>query len=115
MPDVLRETERPPLMTVQEVARLFRVSTWTIGAMTRDGRLPRVAGLRQTRIPARAVYALMEGQTPPQAPAPRRAGRSYAERPLTREVVDGRRSLYRPIGPAPGDVVVRRVEGRSRP
>lgn len=30
----------PAVLTVPEAAEMLRVSTWTVGAMTRDGRLP---------------------------------------------------------------------------
>lgn len=40
----------PAVLTVAEVAGLLRVSTWTVGAMARDGRLPRVPGLGRVRI-----------------------------------------------------------------
>lgn len=52
-------SDRP--YTVKEVADLLRVSTWTVAAMTRDGRLPKIAGIRYIRIPSGAVLRLLEG------------------------------------------------------
>ncbi len=102
-------------MTVQEVAALLRVSTWTVGAMTRDGRLPRMPGIRRTRIPRSAVEALMEpsGQAPDVTPVPRRR---IQRRPPLRALAGGAPaniSLHRSIGPAPGDVVVVRCVSRQ--
>ncbi len=41
-------SEPPAVLTVQEVADLLCISHWSVAAMTRDGRLPRVPGLRRT-------------------------------------------------------------------
>ena len=110
--------------TIKEVAELLRVSRWTVGEMCRDGRLPRVPGLRN-RIPAGAVHALMEGrysgadgqpdgQAPAKAAASRRGNRAQANGSLAGEAVGGGGALHRTIGPAEGDVVVRCVSRRSR-
>src|SRR5689334_11302203 len=84
--------------TIAEVAELLRVSTWTVGAMTRDGRLARVPGIRRTRIPRWSVDQLLAGgydaphaepdrQASREAPAPRRGHRDQAARPLARQAV----------------------------
>ena len=116
----------PLVLTVAEVARLLQVSKWTVASMTRDGRLPKVPGLRRIRIPRAAVLTLMEGvydngdgesdgSTSAQAKAPRRRNRHQAERPLASAAVGGGGALHRRIGPTPGDVVVRRVTRGSGP
>ena len=109
-----------PPYTTEEAAKLLNVTTWLVSQMTRDGRLPRIPGIRWIRIPRPAVHALLEGryidpdakpdrQAPSQAPAPRRGNRHPSDGSLAVEAVGGGSSLHRPIGPAQGDVVVRRV------
>lgn len=51
----------PRVLTIAEAAQLLRVSEYTVGQMTRDGRLRRVPGLRLTRIPLSALVGLVEG------------------------------------------------------
>ena len=48
----------PHVYTPQETADLLRIKVGTVRAMTRDGRLPKVRGLRSLRIPSRAVRQL---------------------------------------------------------
>ena len=113
------------VLTVPEVAALLRVSTWTVGAMVRDGRLPRVLSLRRTRIPRSAVLALLEGgysdaddepngQASGEASASRRGYRRAPDGSLAREAVGSGGAIRRRVGPASGDVVIRRVETRGR-
>lgn len=108
----------PLVLTIDETAELLRISRWTVGSMTRDGRLPRVPGLRRTRIPTRAVLALMEaydgprepgGNAPAEAPTPRRRHRRQAQGSVEGEAVGSGGPLHRPIGQTSGDVVVRVV------
>lgn len=114
----------PLVVTAEEAADLLRVSVWTVASMTRDGRLPKVAGLRRIRIPYAAVKALTEGydatdakphrQAQAEASPPRRRDRLQADGPLESEALGGDSALHRPTGPAEGDVVVRVVERRGR-
>ena len=108
------------MLTAAEAARLLRVSTWTIAAMARDGRLPRVHGIRSLRIPRAAVVALIEGvydaergepigEAPAEASTPRRGYRRAAQRPLADAAVGGGGAVPGRIGPQTGEVVVRRV------
>lgn len=107
------------LLTVDEAAALLRISPWTVAAMTRDGRLPRIASVRRIRIPRRAVERMMEGydagdgqsdgQASTQAPAPRRGHRHPAPGPLAGASVGGGGAVPRRVGPSEGDVAVRRI------
>ena len=113
----------PAVFTVEEAAERLRISPWTVGAMVRDGRLLRVPGLRRIRIPAAALFALLEGydavdephrQAPRQAPPSRGRHSRQADGSLASQALGSGSALHRPTGPAEGDVVVRVVERRGR-
>ena len=112
------------VLTAEQVAERWNVSAWTVTQMCRDGRLYRLP-IGKTRIPLWAVVAVEEGrydatdvqrdrQAPREATPSRRGNRGQAHRPLAGEAVVGSGAVHRPIGPATGDVVVRRVERGSR-
>lgn len=113
-------SELAALLTADEVAVLLRVSSWTVASMTRDGRLPKVPGIRRIRIPRDAVEALLEGgyhgdrgesdrQAPTQETPSGRGYRRSAPGSLARKAVGGGGALPRRVGPTPEDVVIRRV------
>jgi hypothetical protein len=112
-------TDREPL-TVHEVAARWRVSDYTVAQMTRTGKLARIPGLGLIRIPVSAVEAL-EGydatddepdrEAQGQAPAPRRGNRRAPQGSVASEAVGGGGPVRGRIGPASGDMAVRRVQG----
>jgi excisionase family DNA binding protein len=91
--------EIPLVLTIPEVAAMLRLSVHTVGAMARDGRLPKLAGIRHVRIPRSAVLAYLEGydapsgkpdrKAPAQAAPPRRGKRLQADGPLALAPVGG--------------------------
>lgn len=109
----------PAVMTAEEVAKLARVSVWTVCEWTRTGVLPRLPG-RRVRIPTKAVHELLEGrydasrepvrETQAQTKPSRRRLGFQKDGPLASSALGERHSLLRPVGPSSGDVVVRRVE-----
>ncbi len=114
-------TEAREPMTAQEVAARWRVSVWTVSQMTRDGRLAKIPGLGRIRIPVAAVEAMEEAyigtnaepirKAQAKAQPPRNRKRLQAHRPLSGAPVGGSSPVRGRVGPAAGDVVVRRVQG----
>lgn len=109
-----------------EVQQLLRLTSRAqVRALWRQGLLKRVPPMRPPRYTRQSVMRLLaedyhatdaqsDWPTSPQAAAPRRGDRDPAQGRLARGSVVGGGAVPRSVGPAPTDVVVRRVEGRRR-
>ena len=115
------EPRLEPPYTASEVAVLLGVSEWVVGQMCRKGYLPRIPGLKAIKVPRAAVHAMLDGayhasdaksngQAAPEAASSWRVNRRPPDGPLAGEAMGGGGPLSRRVGPAAGDVVVRRVE-----
>ena len=114
-------TESDIVLTIEEVAELLRVNRAKVLALGRANVIKRVGTFRPPRYLRSSVEALIYhvpdaepvGQTSAQAATPRRGDRRPPHGSLASEALGGGGALHRPIGTAPGDVVVRRVESRG--
>jgi hypothetical protein len=55
----MSRSELPDVLTVQDLARILRVSTETVARRARNGAYPTVPGLRVHRFPRDAVLAVL--------------------------------------------------------
>jgi hypothetical protein len=113
-------TDDDRVLLGDEVAELLRCSPAQVRTLWRRKLIKRVPPMRPPRYTRASVERLIaedyhapdaqsDRQAPSQETPPRRGDGRQAHGPLAGEAVGGGSALHRRIGPAPTDVVVRRV------